>query len=172
MAVALKVRGAMEFTSQAVIFLIILLVGALLGIVFDFYRVLRGIIKPRSLVTSLTDLIYWLVATIIVFAVLLVCNWGELRFYIFMGLVAGVAMYYRLLSPYIITLLQAAIRGAGMVVYWIQQAIHYGVLLPLSYLLKIIGWPVSVAKRPARYMAGKAVAWYRMIWPKPPNEHS
>ena len=102
-------------TGQVETFLLTILTGIILGVVFDFYRVMRGVFRPHWIVTSVTDLFYWLIATAIVFVVLIAGNGGEVRFYVFLGLVAGVVVYYRLLSKsairIIIWLLRCVVRA-------------------------------------------------------------
>jgi len=87
-----------DSTKQFEVLIIMIITGALLGVLFDFYRIMRGFVKPRWYITSVGDLVYWLLATVIVFGALLIGNWGEVRVYVFFGLAAGVAGYNRWLS--------------------------------------------------------------------------
>ena len=100
----------MELTNQIWIFSITILTGILLGILFDGYRVLRNNCKPREIWTWFTDLLYWLLATAVVFTALIASNWGELRFYVFMGILSGLGIYYSWLSLYAIRLFTSGIR--------------------------------------------------------------
>ena len=125
----------MDFYGQIDTFLYTLLTGIILGIIFDFYRVFRGICRPHIWITSITDLIYWLLATILVFMALLVGNSGEVRLYIFIGLLLGVALYYRLASHAVICLVLRALKIVRRMMrkgYWL---VFKAIYKPLKY-----GW--------------------------------
>ena len=85
----------MELNGQVFTFLMTIVTGMLLGGLFDCYRVLRRTFKPKAFMTWLADLLYWLVATVVMFIALVFSNWGELRFYVFIGVLSGLGVYYR-----------------------------------------------------------------------------
>lgn len=93
-------------TIQIANFLITIFNGMIIGLLFDGYRVLRGIMTPKMLITELGDLLFWLIATMLVFGTLIFINWGEVRLYIFIGLMIGFVLYMRLFSRYILRLLK------------------------------------------------------------------
>lgn len=135
----------MDFYGQIDTFMYTLLTGIILGIIFDFYRVLRGIWRPHIWITSVTDLVYWLVATVLVFITLIVGNWGEIRLYIFIGLLLGVAAYYRLASRTVIWLVLRGIKT-------INQLIHKGFWLLHRYIFQPFKYIVSILYRPVCYL--------------------
>lgn len=137
----------MELYGQIQIFLGTLLTGALLGIIFDFYRVLRGIFRPRFIATTMADFVYWIVATATVLISLLLYNWLELRLYVFLGLLGGAAGYYRLFSRYAIFLMIRMMRFVGWLLRWGKKAFVCIVILPLSFVLRILAWPLHSTRR-------------------------
>lgn len=123
----------MDFYGQIDTFLYTLLTGIILGVIFDFYRVFRGICRPHIWITSITDLMYWLLATILVFVALLVGNSGEVRLYVFIGLLLGVVLYYRLASRVVICLVLKALKIVQLIMhkgYWLVFKVIYR---PLKY---------------------------------------
>lgn len=84
---------------QALIFLVTVLAGAVIGLVFDVYRTLRGFVKPGELGTTLGDLIFWAVATVLAFALLIATNGGEVRAFVFIGMGIGFGLYRATLGP-------------------------------------------------------------------------
>lgn len=150
----------MQVDSQLYTFIITIATGILLGALFDCYRVLRGTFRPRAVMTWVTDLLYWLIATVIVFLALVVSNWGELRFYVFLGIVSGVILYYRLLSLYAIRLLLAIIRLIKGIVTLFKKAVVF-IIKPIVLCINIIYWPF-------RFFGSKAKGWYYTKFPKPP----
>ena len=133
----------MDFYGQIDTFFYTLLTGIILGIIFDFYRVVRGVCRPHIWITSLTDLIYWLIATVLVFIALLMGNSGEVRLYIFMGLLLGVVLYYRLASHVVIYLVLRTLKIVRQIMrkgYWL---VFKGIYSPLKYFLRLLNRPLD-----------------------------
>ncbi|NPV53748.1 MAG: spore cortex biosynthesis protein YabQ [Firmicutes bacterium] len=97
--------------SQITAFLATIIVGVMIGIFFDFYRVFRGFIQPNALGTVFGDLAFWAIATAIAFGALLSTTWGEVRFYVFIGSAMGFFLYRVTVSPGVIGLFLAIFRG-------------------------------------------------------------
>ncbi len=91
--------------AQAIVFALTVAIGLLLGLLFDFYRVIRGRLHPGPLGTILGDLLFSLVATGVTFVLLIAGNWGELRLYVWVGFLLGAFSYHLLLSRSLVTLL-------------------------------------------------------------------
>jgi spore cortex biosynthesis protein YabQ len=75
------------------IFCSFFLTGLFLGASYDLLRLLRGLIPHGDFLINLEDLLYWLYASLVVFVVLYEKNDGELRGYVFLGLLAGLVLY-------------------------------------------------------------------------------
>lgn len=159
----------MDFVGQAETFIVTILTGMLLGILFDFYRVLRGIFHPRAVITLLTDILYWLMATVVVFGALLISNWGELRFYVFIGLLSGMLVYYRLLSRVTVILLIRTMRIFVIILRWCRKIMVWGVIRPVSYFCKIIRLPFVFTGRQVNTAGRRMASWYKNKWPPPPE---
>jgi spore cortex biosynthesis protein YabQ len=140
-------------------FLLTVVTGMLLGLLFDFYRIMRGVFKPRWFVTSVADLLYWLVATVFVFVALLFGNWGEVRLYVFIGLFVGVLLYYWLFSRMAIRMLIGMIRIAVRVFLLLKLAVVYSLIKPAS-------WVWRLATAPVKFAAGRLRA---RLWPPDEN---
>jgi spore cortex biosynthesis protein YabQ len=111
------------------------------------------------MLTSLADLLYWLLATLVVFAGLLFGNWGEVRLYVFLGLSAGVLLYYRLFSRQAIRLLVGAIRVVARTLRFLKLAVACCIIKPARYLLRLAARPAVHA---ARWLAARR---------RPPDEN-
>ena len=153
----------MEVTGQVLTFVITIMTGICLGGLFDCYRVLRGTFNPKTVTTWFTDLLYWLLATVVVFIALVFSNWGELRFYVFFGILSGLGLYYNWLSLYTIrlfsTIIKLVIAGVKLI-----KNIFIGVFIrPGVYCMRLAGWPFMFVGR-------KATAWHHARWPKPPDD--
>jgi spore cortex biosynthesis protein YabQ len=137
----------MEVNAQLISFLTTLFIGILLGAIFDFYRVSRAVFQPRLWVTYLLDGLYWLIAIIITFVCLLMSNWAELRFYIFMGIILGAILYYKLCSRYTIFFSVGAIKWCIFIVRYIRGIVFRWILQPIGYLLGIFKTPFRYVKK-------------------------
>ena len=89
-------------TNQAFLFLIFALNGLTIGLLFDFFRILRKSFKTPNFVTYVEDILFWILTGCIVLYSIFVFNNGEIRFYIFLGIIIGVTLYMLIFSNYII----------------------------------------------------------------------
>ncbi|MFT9496171.1 spore cortex biosynthesis protein YabQ, partial [Anaerosolibacter sp.] len=94
---------AMSVSEQVYVFLATMYGGILIGFIYDLYRILRLIFKPKKMATFIQDLIFWIVISGVAIVVLLFSNSGQLRFYTFLGFAIGSILYNRLLSSTIIS---------------------------------------------------------------------
>ena len=153
----------MELTGQVLTFVMTIMTGILLGVVFDSYRVLRGTFNPKPLLTWFTDLLYWLVATAVVFIALVFSNWGELRFYVFIGILSGLGLYYNWLSLYIIRIFSNTIKLIIAGLNLMKKTFIGAFLKPGVYCIRMASWPFM-------FVGCKMIAWYNVRYPKPPDD--
>ena len=152
----------MDLTSQVLTFLITIGTGMLLGMLFDCYRVLRGTCNPKLVMTWFTDLLYCLIATVVVFSALVFSNLGELRFYVFIGILSGIGLYYKWLSLYGIRLFSTMIGFIEGTLSLVKRVVVGMFLGPAAYCMRWVSWPVV-------YVCRKSIAWYRTRTIKPPD---
>lgn len=140
--------------EQLYTFCLLMVTGAALAFVFDCYRVTRNLLRWRGFVTAAADLLYWLLAAIIVFLVLLKGNWGEIRFFVFLALILGAALYCRFISAYAVWLLGTTARAIGRLLRTVGIVVNCLFirpwLLPLRWLYR---QSVAAGKRLYRCLA-------------------
>ena len=112
--------------EQFVAFSVTIGIGFLAGILFDFYRVIRGLWKPRQLGTFLGDLIFWVIMTVLVFTLLLIGNWADLRIYVFLGIFLGLYFYINKFSK--------------KVQYCFRKLLVL-ILQGIAFLWRVLSWP-------------------------------
>lgn len=88
--------------NQAYLFLIFALNGFVIGLLFDFFRILRKSFKTADIVTYIEDILFWIFSGLTVLYSIFVFNNGEIRIYMFLAILLGVILYILLLSSYII----------------------------------------------------------------------
>lgn len=102
--------------------------GMGIGFIFDLYRITRGLMQPRWLFTALGDLLFWLLVVGLTYGILLQVNFGEVRSFVFLSIVLGLFLYYRLLSKPVLKLALLIIIGLG------RGAVHLAHLLGTVFL--------------------------------------
>jgi spore cortex biosynthesis protein YabQ len=108
--------------------------GAILGFLFDMYRIWRGIVHPGRLFTALGDLIFWLFAACAVGMFLFSPGWVEMRFYIVICMLAGLFFYRKLLSRPIVIITLSLLRLFSRT----ANAVLRSVFLPLRWVALVI----------------------------------
>lgn len=88
--------------NQTYVFLCSLLIGSLLAIIFDFFRVLRRKGNTKNYAVYIQDIIYWIIVTFVIIISAFITNDGELRGYMFIGYILGAVIYIVTISPYVL----------------------------------------------------------------------
>ena len=88
--------------NQIYVFLIFIIDGILIGLLFDFFRILRKSFHTSNVMTYVEDVMFWILTGIIIMYTLYVICGGEIRIYMFIGIFIGVCMYILTISKYII----------------------------------------------------------------------
>lgn len=89
--------------------------GLVTGLLFDLYRLVRGVIRPHRFITDLGDLLFWAVATVVMFIILVNDNWGQVRVYVFLGWSIGLLFYRAVLSSSFIYFVLGVARLFGRI---------------------------------------------------------
>lgn len=139
----------MTLSTQFVTLGMMFVGGLALGVLYDMYRVLSDRLKVPNWVLAILDILYWLVGTVLVFRMLYASNQGQVRVFIFIGLVAGIIGYFALLS-------RMVLRFIGFIIKVVQAAIRIGkrmidifIVLPIKFLYRclviIFGFFIAMA---------------------------
>ena len=96
--------------EQVYIFGWSIVTGAILGILFDFFRAFRfkGI---RDIWVYIQDVIFWLVTAVIIIVSAFVINDGELRGYMLLGYLLGAGFYMLTFSKLLLSGLRFIFNG-------------------------------------------------------------
>ena len=88
--------------NQAYLFLIFTLNGIFIGLLFDFFRILRKTFKTANLVTYIEDIVFWIITGISIIYCMYNFSDGNIRLFMFLGLIFGIILYMLTLSKIII----------------------------------------------------------------------
>jgi len=106
----------LSLEAQAGLFLLTILLGGALGLLYDCLRVLRYIVPHKRFWIQLEDALYWVLAIFLVFAVMLQANNGEIRFFTVLGMLGGLGLYFLTVSRIVMAISGRVIDAAKRVV--------------------------------------------------------
>ena len=124
-------------TNQAYLFLIFVIKGVIIGILVEFFRILRKSFKTPDFVTYIEDVIFWILTGLLTLYSIFVFNNGEIRFFMFLGIFIGVALYMLLCSTYIIKFSVFIINKTKKIILKIFNIIAYPIKLIYRILKKV-----------------------------------
>lgn len=127
----------LSVTAEFSVFLWCIVCGSIAALIFDVFRIIRRLIYSGCLKTSIEDILYWIIAGFLIYYFALLFNGGEIRFYMFAGIITGALLYFTTASPLIINGFVYLIR----VIFKILSFIFKILYSPVKLILKIIGKP-------------------------------
>jgi len=139
-----------SLSGQTLAFLEAILYGALLGAVYDVFKVSRLLFKNKVLV-FFEDVVFLLICTVVTFSFLLRVSDGQVRFFIIFGEIIGFILYYFSLS----LLVNKIVKGIFKVIWAIFGFLYKLFLRPIGKIFflfmeiicKIIKKPWILAKK-------------------------
>ena len=116
--------------NQAYTFILFIINGILIGILFDIFRITRKTFKTCDFVTYIQDTIFWILSGILTLYFIFSFNNGEIRLYIFLGIILGIILYILSISKHFIKI-------NTFILTKIKKVIET-ILLPIKKLLRIL----------------------------------
>ena len=117
--------------------------GIVIGILFDIFRITRRSFNTSDFVTYIEDILFWLLSGILTLYTLAVFNNGEIRFYIFVAILLGIAMYILTISKFIIKSSVFIITFIKKMMEKIIFIITYPIKLLFNVIKKIFLRPIT-----------------------------
>lgn len=114
--------------NQATLFLIFILNGFLVGVLFDIFRIIRKTFKTKDIVTYIQDILFWILTGFLIIYFVFNFSEGEIRGYMFIAIVLGIGMYILTCSK-IITIISVYILNK------IIRACEI-ITIPFKYIIK------------------------------------
>lgn len=124
-------------SNQAYLFMVFSIVGVLIGVLFDIFRIIRKTIKTNDIITYLEDILFWvLTGIIIIYAMYKFCD-GELRFFMMMGIILGTCLYIVTISHYFIKI-------SVYIINIIKKIIIYLIIIIFKIIMKSFFRPMFI----------------------------
>ena len=112
-------------------FIIFVLNGLILGILFDIFRILRKSFKTPDFITYIEDIAFWLITGLILLYSIFKFNNGELRSYIFLGVILGTILYMLVFSTIFVKI-------SVKIILTIKKIINLIIIKPIAFIYKIL----------------------------------
>ena len=88
--------------SEFLVFLSFIVIGIIIGSLFDFFRIIRRVFKHSDFITVTQDIAFWIISGIIILVGIFILNDGKIRAYLFVGLFIGTSLYIATISKFFI----------------------------------------------------------------------
>lgn len=129
--------------SQAILFLLFALDGVIIGILFDFFRILRRSFSTGNILTAIEDIIFWISAGIILLYSIFVYNNGAIRGYMFLGVFCGATLYMITLSKIFIKVNVCILNFIKQIISILIKIFNFPIKIVMNFLIKVIYKPIS-----------------------------
>ena len=160
-------------TVELQFFLISILWGAIILFVYDGFRIIRRLIKHNGFFLAVEDLIFWVVASVFIFAMIYHENNGIIRGFSVMGMSIGMVLYHFIFSELFVNaitkLIKILLSPIAVAIKWVKKGLHF-VYLKIKKAskfillqLKKITKSVKIALDKRKQKAAAAHAEYRKV---------
>ena len=128
----------LQLNMQVNLVIYSLIAGIITGILFDMYRAIRGF-SSMKILTIIEDILFWILAALIVFTFLLYTNYAFLTPYVYIFIVVAILLYLKLISRHFYS-------SEKIIIKFIAKIIRI-LLKNICYPLKIIAYKVTDKKK-------------------------
>lgn len=125
--------------EQLTNFIYFIITGMVLGIIFDVFRILRKSFKTSDFVTNIEDILFGIITGIVLLFTIFLFNNGELRLYLFLGIIFGIILYLLLISKYFIKINVEIIKIIKKFIILITKPF----IILLKFIKRIFFKPIS-----------------------------
>ncbi len=126
--------------------------GIGIGLLFDLYRVLAHELRiPRWLI-PLFDLAYWVIATIFVFRMLFIGNFGQVRVFVFLGLAVGYTVYFLGLSRSSVKMIRMVLRAIEALIQFVIRCVEILIIRPFRMFVRVVRFLLGIVTAVAMFL--------------------
>lgn len=133
------------FTEDAISFYATIYGGLIIGLLFDINRSLKSNFKILKCFSVVFDIVFWVLATAIIFITINAIESFDLRYYHFVALIIGFILYYNTISKFILKILNTILRSIVLlikntVIYigLISESLYYMFIYIIHFTLDVI----------------------------------
>ena len=106
---------------------IFVITGILIGLLFDIFRILRKSFHTADWITYIQDVLFWILAGSMMLFSIFTFNHGEIRSYVFIGILVGIVIYMLAISKLVV-------KSSVTIILFIKKILSY----PISLIEKVV----------------------------------
>ena len=123
-----------QLLEQLYSFAVFILVGFLIGLLFDFFRISRRTFKTSDLITSIEDVLFWILSGLLILFTIFKFNNGDIRIYIILSILIGIVIYILIFSKIVMNTLVKIIIFIKRIISHLLKICSY----PIQFILKLL----------------------------------
>ena len=116
---------------------IFIITGISIGLLFDIFRILRKSFHTADWITYIQDVLFWILAGSMMLFSIFTFNHGEIRSYVFIGILIGVVIYMLAISKLIV-------KSSVTIILFVKKILSYPIHLIEKIVKIIIINPISL----------------------------
>ena len=129
--------------NQVYLFIIFVIDGFIVGLLFDFFRILRKSFNTKDFIIYIQDILFWIFTGILVLYTMYKYSDGELRFFMIIGIILGFMLYILTISKYIIKVSVIILNILKKIIVFIVNILTY----PFKFIIFIIKKFLNTTKK-------------------------
>lgn len=122
-------------TVELRFFLISIVTGIAILVIYDILRIFRRIIKHNWFFVALEDVLFWIASGVVIFIMMYEQNNGIIRGFSILGMLLGMIVYNQSISSYFV---DGSSKGLNFIKSMIRKVIHI-ILIPVRWVAKKLG---------------------------------
>ena len=95
----------MNYYTENQIFVFFIIIGIIISIFFDFFRAIRKNFKSNNFITSIQDVFFIMISSLLIIISIIKLSNGYIRLYCFIGLALGCIIYFLTISNFCVIIL-------------------------------------------------------------------
>lgn len=138
--------------TQTLLFLKSIQIGILFAVIYDLVRIFRKIIPHPNWLVQLEDSLYWLACAFIGFGILYIHNYGDIRLFIFLGMILGAVFYLLTLSIIFMRIATYIIELLRSIITYIVRIVS----IPVKWCIGLLKIPVKIMYAYCNYLKAES----------------
>lgn len=130
--------------------------GLVIGLLFDVFRIWRKNFKTSAVLVWIQDVLFWILLACVVYATIFITNSAQVRWYEFAALGLGCALYFLLLSRWVIGISSFVIQLVKRILLFLLKVLLFPLYLLDKCFRRPVLWIWSKIKRLGRWLGRRS----------------
>jgi len=114
-----------SISQQFMLVIFSIIAGIITGILFDSYRLIRGVSNINKIITFIEDTLFWIFTSVVVFVFLVYENYAYIGMYVYMWIAIGVYLYIKAISKFYVSSQYKIFKALGKILRVTKNLILY-----------------------------------------------